>query len=253
MATAEIFLALTMYAYIVSCINNYYSLIIPDEDFRIIRYCFDFTRMQFYKHSEISKMYIYVYKTNQVNITKIVLFISICKRTNVFYFTHASSPHLTFMLMCVHPPIVKYTLEFRPVFFPLKVTATRPVRLGPHLLVLHLLLIVILLVTPISLVHQLLVPMSQDTEELPISRYSRVDYFFGDDPFVDLDNQFAVVLATESVVEDSHDVSEGSLSPVIGDIHSTRCSGGLFCWRLTYHMILLWIWVSGLMMYLMLA
>jgi hypothetical protein len=29
MATAEIFLALTMYAYIVSCINNYYSLIIP--------------------------------------------------------------------------------------------------------------------------------------------------------------------------------------------------------------------------------
>ena len=209
--------------------------------------------MQFYKHNEISKMYIYIYKTNQGNINKNMSFIPICKRTNVFYFTQASSPHLTFMLMCVHPSIVKYTLEFRPVFFPLKVTATRPVRLGPHLLVLHLLLIVILLVTPISLVHQLLVPTSQDTEELPISRYSRVDYFFGDDPFVDLDNQFAVVLATESVVEDSHDVSEGSLSPVIGDMHSTRCSGGLFCWRLTYHMILLWIWVSGLMMYLMLA
>ena len=96
--------------------------------------------------------------------------------------------------------------------------------------------------------------MSQDTEgSLSISRYYRVDYFFGDEPFVDLDNRFAVVLATESVVEDSHDVSEGSLSPVIGDIHSTQCSGGLFFWRLTYHMILLWIWVSGLLMYLMLA
>jgi hypothetical protein len=46
---------------------------------------------------------------------------------------------------------------------------------------------------------------------------------------VDLDNRFAVVLATESVVEDSHDASEGSLSPVIGDIHSPQCSGGLFC------------------------
>ena len=96
--------------------------------------------------------------------------------------------------------------------------------------------------------------MSQDTEgSLSISRYYRVDYFFGDEPFVDLDNRFAVVLATESVVEDSDDVSEGSLSPVIGDIHSTQFSGGLFFWRLTYHMILLWIWVSGLLMYLMLA
>ena len=120
--------------------------------------------MQFYKHNEISKMYIYIYKTNQGNIKKNMSFIPICKRTNVFYFTQASSPHLTFMLMCVHPSIAKYTLEFRPVFFPLKVTATRPVRLGPHILVLHLLLIVILLVTPISLVHQLLVPMFQDTE-----------------------------------------------------------------------------------------
>ena len=92
-------------------------------------------------------------------------FIPICKRTNVFYFTQASSPHLTFMLMCVHPSIVKYTLEFRPVFFSLRVTATRPVRPGPLLLALHLLLIVILLVTPISLVQQLLVPMSQDTKE----------------------------------------------------------------------------------------
>jgi hypothetical protein len=81
--------------------------------------------------------------------------------------------------------------------------------------------------------------MSQDTEgSLSISRYYRVDYFFGDEPFVDLDNRFAVVLATESVVEDSHDVSEGSLSPVIGDIHSTQCSSGLFFWRLTFHMIL---------------
>ena len=88
---------------------------------------------------------------------------------------------------------------------------------------------------------------------LPISRQSRVDYFFGDDPLVDFDNRFAVVLATESVVEDSHDVSEGSLSPVIGDIHSTQCNSGLFCWRLTYHITLLQIWVSGLMMYLMLA
>ena len=164
MATAGIFLSLTMYAYIVSCINNYYSLIIPDEDFRIIKYYFDFTRMQFYKHSEISKMYIYIYKTNQGNIKNIVSFIPIYKRTNVFYFTQASSPHLTFMLMCVHPSIVKYTLELRPVFFSLRVTATRPVRPCPLLLALHLLLIVILLVTPIFLVQQLLVPMSQDTE-----------------------------------------------------------------------------------------
>ena len=70
---------------------------------------------------------------------------------------------------------------------------------------------------------------------------------------MDLDIRFAVVLATESVVEDSHDVSDGSLSPVSGDIHSTQCSGGLLFWRLTYHMLILWIWVSGLMMYLMLA
>jgi hypothetical protein len=88
---------------------------------------------------------------------------------------------------------------------------------------------------------------------IPISRYYRVDYFFGNDPFVDLDNRFADVLATESVVEDNHDVSEGSLSLVIGDILSTQCCSGLFCWRLTYHMILLWIWMSGLMMFLMLA
>ena len=38
---------------------------------------------------------------------------------------------------------------------------------------------------------------------------------------MDLDNRFADVLATESVVEDTHDVSEGSLSLFIGDIHST--------------------------------
>ena len=109
-------------------------------------------------------MYIYIYKTNQGNIKNIVSFIPIYKRTNVFYFTQASSPHLTFMLMCVHPSIVKYTLELRPVFFSLRVTATRPVRPCPLLLALHLLLIVILLVTPIFLVQQLLVPMSQDTE-----------------------------------------------------------------------------------------
>jgi hypothetical protein len=53
--------------------------------------------MQFYKHSEISKMYIYIYKINQGNIKKNVSFIPICKRTNVFYLTQASSPHLTFL------------------------------------------------------------------------------------------------------------------------------------------------------------
>ena len=157
------------------------------------------------------------------------------------------------MLMCVHPSIVKYTLEFRPVFFSLRVTATRPVRFGPLLLALHLPLIVILLVTPISLVQQLLVPMSQDTEgsispDIPglIISLMMIHLWI-------LITGVLYVLATESVVEDSHDVSEGSLSTVSGDTHCTQCSGGLFFWRLTYHMILLWIWVSGLMMYLMLA
>jgi len=45
MATADIFFTLTIYVYIVSCIDNYYSLIISDEDFRIIKYYFHFTRM----------------------------------------------------------------------------------------------------------------------------------------------------------------------------------------------------------------
>lgn len=45
-------------------------------------------------------------KLIKVTLITIVSFIPICKRTNVFYFTQASSPHLTFMLMCVHPSIV---------------------------------------------------------------------------------------------------------------------------------------------------
>ena len=49
-----------------------------------------------------------------------------------------------------------------------------------------------------------------------------------DDPFVNLDSRFTDVLATESVVEDNHGVSEGSLSPVTGDMSSTQCSGWVF-------------------------
>jgi hypothetical protein len=70
-------------AYIVSCINNHYSFIIPDEDFRTIKYYFDFTRIQFYKQSEISKTYLYIYKSNQGNINKNVcrsfLFLSVLR------------------------------------------------------------------------------------------------------------------------------------------------------------------------------
>ena len=172
-------------------------------------------------------MSIYIYKSNQGNITKNVcrsfLFVNV-----LMYRTLQKRPHLTFMLMCLHPSNVKYSLEFRPVFSALRVTAARPVRPATLLLALHLLLIVILLVPPLSLVRQLLVPMSQDTEGslspditgLIISLVSQLS----DDPFVDLDNQFADVLATESVVEDSHDVSEGSISPVIGEMSSTQCS-----------------------------
>jgi len=120
--------------------------------------------MQFYKQSEISKMSVYIYKSNQDNIKKCLSFIPTCKRTNLSYFTKTSSPHLTVMLMCLHPSTVKYTLECRPVFSSLRVTATRPVRPTPLLLALHLLVIVIFLVPHLSLVRQLLFPITQDIE-----------------------------------------------------------------------------------------
>jgi hypothetical protein len=44
---------------------------------------------------------------------------------------------------------------------------------------------------------------------------------------VDLDNRFAVVLATESVVEDSHDVSEGSLSRTLETMPASGASSTL--------------------------
>jgi len=200
--------------------------------------------MQFYKQSEISKMSVYIYKSNQDNIKKCLSFIPTCKRTNLSYFTKTSSPHLTVMLMCLHPSTVKYTLEFSPAFSSLRVTANRPVRPAPFLLTLHLLLVVTLLVPTLSLVSRY--------RGLHISRYYRVDYLFGVTviwwPFVNLDNRFADVLATESVVEDSHDFSKGFLSPVIGEMSSIQCSGWLLFWCLTNQMTLLWIWLMKFLM-----
>jgi hypothetical protein len=46
---AGIFLALTIYVYFASCINRYYNLVVPDEDFRLRKYYFEFTGIMFYK------------------------------------------------------------------------------------------------------------------------------------------------------------------------------------------------------------
>jgi hypothetical protein len=55
----------------VFCSSSKYGFLLTSlEDFRIIKYYFDFTRKQFYIQKEISKMYIYIYKSNQGNINK---------------------------------------------------------------------------------------------------------------------------------------------------------------------------------------